>query len=102
MQKQFIVISEYCQKSHTDPTFLLHLAQYGLIDILTIQGELCFHHSQLREIECFTHLHYDLSINFEGIDAIRHMLHRIQMLQQELDQLRRSLSKNPNNSILQP
>ena len=100
MKKQFIIISEYCQKSHTDPTFLMNLANYGIIDILTIQGEQCLHPSQLQEIECYSHLHYDLSINFEGIDAIRHMLQRIQMLQHELDQLRRSLNKESKNSII--
>lgn len=90
MKKQFIIIREYCRKSHTDPTFLLNLAQYGLIELSTIQGELCLPHSQLQEIERYSHLYYDLSINFEGIDAIRHLLHRIQTLQQELNQLRQS------------
>ena len=99
MKKQFILISEYCQKSHTDPTFLMNLAHYGLIDILTIRGDQCLHPSQIKEIECYSNLHYDLSINFEGIDAIRHMLHRIQMLQQELNQLRRSPNKHSKNSI---
>ena len=93
MKKQFIVINEYCQKSHIDPTFILSLAQYGLIDLPTIQGELCLHYSQLQAVECYSHLHYDLSINFEGIDAIRHLLQRIESLQQELEQLRRTHPK---------
>ena len=33
--------------------------------------------SQLAELERYTHLYYDLSINIAGIDAIHHMLERI-------------------------
>ncbi len=93
MRTDLIIISEYCQKSNTDPTFLISLEENGLIEIRTINGEQYLLTSQLRELEQYSHLYYDLSINIEGIDAIRHMLKKMERLQHALNQLRRQLGK---------
>lgn len=93
MDTDLIIISEYCEKSHTDPTFLLSLEEGGLIEIRTINGKQYLLLSQLGELERYSHLYYDLSINIEGIDAIRHILGRMDSLQQEIRQLRRQLKR---------
>ena len=91
MDTDFIVIKEYCQKSHIEPSFIISLEEGGLIDVQVIEGDRYLPVSQLRELERYTHLYYDLSINIEGIDAIRHMLDRMNRLQEEVAQLRRQL-----------
>ena len=91
MDTDFIVIKEYCQKSHIEPSFIISLEEGGLIDVQVIEGERYLPVSQLRELERYTHLYYDLSINIEGIDAIRHMLDRMNRLQEEVTQLLRQL-----------
>lgn len=91
MNTDFIVIREYCQKSHVEPSFIISLEEGGLIEIEVIEGEKYLPVSQLRELERYTHLYYDLSINIEGIDAIRHMLDRMTRLQSEVAQLRNQL-----------
>ena len=91
MDTDFIVIKEYCQKSHIEPSFIISLEEGGLIDVQVIEGERYLPVSQLRELERYTHLYYDLSINIEGIDAIRHMLDRMNRRQEEVTQLRRQL-----------
>lgn len=91
MDTDFIVIKEYCQKSHIEPSFIISLEEGGLIDVQVIEGERYLPVSQLRELERYTHLYYDLSINIEGIDAIRHILDRMNRLQEEVTQLRRQL-----------
>lgn len=93
METDLIIISEYCEKSHTDPDFLISLEEGGLIEIHTVNGQQYLLASQLRELERYSHLYYDLSINIEGIDAIRHMLERLETLQQEVRQLRRQLRR---------
>lgn len=93
METDLIIISEYCEKSHTDPDFLISLEEGGLIEIHTVNGQQYLLASQLRELERYSHLYYDLSINIEGIDAIRHMLERLEALQQEVRQLRRQLRR---------
>lgn len=66
MDTELIIFNEYCQKSHTDPTFIISLEEGGLIEIRTVDGERYLLASQLRELERYSHLYYDLSINIEA------------------------------------
>lgn len=94
METDLIIITEYCEKSHTDPDFLISLEEGGLIEIRNIDGQQYLLASQLGELERYSHLYYDLAINIEGIDAIRHLLNRMMQLQREINQLRRQLHKH--------
>ena len=100
MEKNWIIINEYCEKSHTDRDFLDLLEESGLIEIQDIDGQPCLPDTQLGDLERYCHLYYDLSINIEGIDAIRHMLTRIEDLQREVHRLRRQLSRFHDSDAL--
>lgn len=100
MEKNWIIINEYCEKSHTDRDFLDLLEESGLIEIQDIDGHPCLPDTQLGDLERYCHLYYDLSINIEGIDAIRHMLARIEDLQREVHRLRRQLSRFHDSDAL--
>lgn len=91
MQTDLVIISEYCQKCHIDPSFILLLEEEGLIDIHITDGEKCLFSSQLPDLEQYTRMYYDLSINIEGIGAIHHMLNRMRNLQAEIQSLRNRL-----------
>ena len=99
METEFIIINEYCHKSHIEPSFIISLEEGGLIEIETIDGERYLPTSQLRELERYTHLYYDLSINIEGIDAIRHMLERMTKLQNEVSRLRNQLRLYQSDNV---
>lgn len=86
-----IIVSEYCQKCHIDPSFILLLEEGGLIDIDTVEGKKCFCLSQLPDVEQYARMYYDLSINIEGIDAIHHLLNRMEALQDEITRLKNRL-----------
>ena len=45
MDTELIIFNEYCQKSHTDPTFIISLEEGGLIEIRTVDGERYLRHS---------------------------------------------------------
>lgn len=91
MQTELIIVKEYCQKSNLDPTFLRLLEEVGLIDFDTVEGEKYIYVSQLPRLEQYTRMYYDLSINIEGIDAIQHLLDRIQRMQNDISQLQSRL-----------
>ena len=55
MDTELIIFNEYCQKSHTDPTFIISLEEGGLIEIRTVDGERYLLASQLRELERYSH-----------------------------------------------
>ena len=92
MQTDLIIIDDYCDRCHVDSSFIVELAEDGLIEVHVIDEERYLPASQLAELECYTHLYYDLSINIAGIDAIHHMLERIEHLQREVRSLKNELS----------
>ena len=91
MQNELIIVSEYCDKCHIEPSFIEMLQEGGLIDILTEGGERCLLFSQLPDVERYSRMYYDLSINIEGIDAIHHLLERMEEMQQEIYSLHNKL-----------
>ncbi len=91
MQTDLIIVSEYCRKTNLDPFFLNQLEDTGLITIYIEDGERYFPTSELPDLERYIRMYYDLSINVEGIDAIRHLQHHIVELQEELNYLRSKL-----------
>jgi chaperone modulatory protein CbpM len=86
-----IIVNDYCEKCHIEPSFLEMLQQGGLIEIDTVEGENYLSAAQLPDIESYARMYYDLSINIEGIDAIHHMLKRIKTMQKEIGRLKKEL-----------
>lgn len=91
MQTDLVIVSEYCRKCHIDPSFIILLEEGGLIDIHVAEGERYLLLSQLRTLEQYTRMYYELSINIEGIEAIHHMLDRMEGLRHEVVLLRNKL-----------
>lgn len=91
MQNELIIVSEYCSKCHIEPSFIDLLHEGGLIEVLTEEGEHYLSFAQLPELERYSRMYYDLSINIEGIDAIHHLLQRMEEMQREIHQLRSQL-----------
>lgn len=92
MNTDYIVVNDYCKKCHIDPEFIFLLDEGGLITISQMDNEAYLPISQLKEIEQYSRMYYDLSINMEGIDAIHHLLSRMEELQKQIIHLRNRLS----------
>ncbi|GHV58183.1 hypothetical protein FACS1894182_09310 [Bacteroidia bacterium] len=88
MDTERIIIREYIQYSGIEPQFITLLEENGLIHTQEIENEHYLLSDELDELERYTRMYYDLSINIEGIDAIHHLLQRIQELQDEMRALR--------------
>ena len=91
MQTELIIVSEYCHKCHIEPSFIDLLEEGGLIEVRTEGGELYLLESQLPDVERYSRMYYDLSINMEGIDAIHHLLERMELMRREISTLRNQL-----------
>ena len=91
MQNDLIIISDYCSRCNIEPDFVMMLGEDGLIDIEIRNNVSYFPAEQLNELERYAHLYYDLSINIEGIDAIRHLLTRVESLQERVRTLENEL-----------
>ena len=91
MQTELIIVSECCHKCHIEPSFIELLEEGGLINVHTEGGEHYLLLSELPSVERYSRMYYDLSINMEGIDAIHHLLERMEEMQREMSSLRNQL-----------
>jgi|SRR4051812_49370480 uncharacterized coiled-coil protein SlyX len=92
MQDENFISSELiCEMHSIEPSFVHSLYEYGLIEITRMESSEYIHASQLSELEKMIRLHYDLQINIEGIEAITHLVRRVERLQEELDHLKNKL-----------
>jgi len=90
-EQQYIPAGELCAYYDVELTFISSLEEYGLIEINRVAEKKLIPLDKLQELEKFIHLHYDLDINVEGIDAIQHLLQRVKSMQEEVDALRNKL-----------
>lgn len=89
MEKELILLSEYCENNCIEFEFISLLEDESLIEIEVHDSIRYIQYSQLNDLEMFKRLYYDLSINIEGIDVINNLLVRIRKMQKELAVLRR-------------
>jgi hypothetical protein len=92
MTLQLITVHEYCSIHSLDPVFITSLQEDGIIEFTVIDNEAYLHLEQLQDLETYTRWYYELGINTEGIDAIRHLLRKIRTLQDEIKLLKNRLS----------
>lgn len=94
MEKELILLSEYCEKSKAEPDFILLLEAEGLIETELRDDAKYIKLSQLRDLDMFARLYYDLSINIEGIDVINNLLLQMRQMEKELALLKRQMSSS--------
>lgn len=82
--KNLIQIKQFCLYHEIENTFITELNNYGLVEIIIQEEDEYLQPEQLPAIEKMIRMHYDLKINLEGIDAIYHLLNKIEVLQQNL------------------
>ena len=86
-----IAAGEFCAFHHVELSFIQGLHQSGLIGITVRDGAIMVPAEELPVLEKFVRWHYDLAINFEGIEALAHLLQRLDGLQEENRNLRNRL-----------
>jgi pyridoxine 5'-phosphate synthase PdxJ len=92
MENEDLISAEDFSVHHNiEISFISSLHEYGLIETTTIEERRFIRANDLPQLEKFIHLHYDMDINIEGIEAINNLLERINNMQHELRQLRNKL-----------
>lgn len=88
-----ISVEQCCIYYSIETSFVQQLDEHGLIKLNRTGKKSFIAYEQLPDLERYMHLHYDLSINMEGMDAIRHLLERMQGLQLDIKRLEAELHK---------
>lgn len=82
-----ISVEQCCVYYSIETSFVQQLDEHGLIQLVHSDEKTFIAHEQLPDLERYMRLHYDLEINMEGLEAIKHLLERMQYLQKEVKRL---------------
>lgn len=97
--ERFIPLQNICSHYNIEVSFIRSLNEFGLLEITRIDEAEYLDKEGLGEFERIVHLHYDLDINLAGIDAIHHLLQKVQDLQKELTALKNKLNSEHESRI---
>ncbi len=90
-----IPVEECCMYYEVETAFIQQLDEHGLIELIHYGKEVFIAYEQLPYLEKYKRLHYDMDINWKGLETIQHLLNRVQALQQEIKRLRNELEQGP-------
>jgi hypothetical protein len=88
-----ISTQDFCTWHQVEYTFISSLHQAGLVEITIIDQAEYIAENQLQRLEKMVRLHHELDINIAGIEAITHLLDRLEAIQDEIRTLRNRLNR---------
>ena len=75
--KKLIAVDEFCESNDIEISFVNSLEENGLIEITKIEETKFFNFEQIMELDRYIRFYYELNINLDGIDAIKHLFRRV-------------------------
>ena len=91
--EELIPAREFCTFHHVELSFIHSMHDSGLIGVTVRDGAVFLPADELPKLEKLVRWHYELSINPEGIEALSHVLQRLEYLVQENNSLRGRLRR---------
>ena len=91
--RDLISIQLLCKRYSIPVSFINTLKEFQLIDIIVEKDDFYIHNSQIKAVEIMMRLHYDLDINFEGIDVIFNLLEKVELLNEDIIELHNRLQR---------
>src|ERR1700748_2622095 len=83
MEQHLITLKDFCIYHQAERTFVTSLQDAGLVEVTVIDKTTYIPESQLQRLERMLRMHDELEINVPGIEAIFHLLDRMDQLQQD-------------------
>jgi hypothetical protein len=93
MTAGLIATNDFCTYHQVEYTFIDSLSDAGLIEIKVIGQKSFIPESELQKLERMIRLHHELDINLAGIEAITHLLQRVENMHEEMRLLRNRLQR---------
>ncbi|NNU34674.1 MerR family transcriptional regulator [Mucilaginibacter sp. S1162] len=76
--KHLIKATDFCMYHQLEHTFITDLQEAGLLKITIVDNTPCIAETELNKLERITRLYTELDINLAGIEAITHLIERIE------------------------
>lgn len=89
--KDLISIEEICKHYDIPKSFIQSLEEIELIKTTTLKKTQYIEITYVKNIEKMIRLHYELNINIEGLDVVNNLLEQIDLLQEEMHELKNRL-----------
>ncbi len=89
----FIKIREFCITYGITESFVFDLQEYEVIQLILIGDEPHLAEQELPLLEKMIRMHQELEINPQGLQAIYHLLEKVNTLQEEVTVLKRRLNR---------
>jgi chaperone modulatory protein CbpM len=85
-----ISVKDFCLYHNVEHIFIQSLYEADLVDVTVIDETIHIPASELRKLEKLINL-YQLDINVAGIEAISHLLYRMEKMQDDMQRLKNKL-----------
>ena len=89
----FFKIREFCINYGIEESFVLDLEEYDVIQIKRIDDIPHLPEEELPLLEKMVRMHQELEINPQGLQAVYHLLEKVNILQEEVTLLNRKLNR---------
>jgi len=83
-----IPVKQICANYNISQSFIDELYKYDLIELIEVKSVWYISNLEIAQLERLMRMHFDLEINFEGLDVVNNLLRQIGDLQNELTILR--------------
>ena len=83
-----IATTDICTYHEVEYTFITSLQEAGLVELKVVDKATYVPETDLQKLERMIRLHHELEINIAGIEAITHLLERVEQMQEEMRTLR--------------
>lgn len=97
--EELISASDFCAYHHVELSFIQDLHDSGLIGMTVRDGSFFLSAGELPALEKFSRWFYELEINTQGIEALSHVLDRMEALLEENRVLRNKLYVQGTGSV---
>jgi hypothetical protein len=87
---ELIAANDFCVYHNVEYTFITSLHEAGLVEVTIINETTFIPQTELQKLEKLISLH-QLDINIAGIEAISHLLERVEKLQEDMRYLKNRL-----------
>lgn len=90
-EDDLIPIENFCRHYGVEISFIHSLEEYGLLEVFSVKKSLYVSSNKIAHLEKLVRMHYEMDINVPGIEAISHLLEKIESLQGEVRLLKKKL-----------
>lgn len=99
--ENLIAITDICTYHEVEYTFISSLGDAGLISLSVVNDETFIPESDMQILEKMIRMYTDLDINVPGIEAVIHLLRRVEQMQDEIRALKCKLAIQPDITVLE-